>query len=121
MQEIKCPNCGELFHIDASKYEQIVQQVRTIEFNTELSNREKSISKQKDLEWEQKYRQLRFEKDDRIKDLELQLSNSETDKQLAVSETERKKDEQLQKALDEKNTALQEKMLTIKELSLIHI
>ncbi len=116
MQEIKCPNCGELFHIDASKYEQIVQQVRTIEFNTELSNREKAISKQKDLEWEQKYRQLRFEKDDRIKDLELQLSNSETDKQLAVSETERKKDEQLQKALDEKNTALQEKMLTIKEL-----
>ena len=52
MQEIKCPNCGELFHIDASKYEQIVQQVRTIEFNTELSNREKAISKQKDLEWE---------------------------------------------------------------------
>ena len=91
MQEIKCPNCGELFPIDASNYEQIVQQVRTMEFNTELRDREKAIGEQKDREWENKYEKLRYEKDGEIKDLEAQLSSSETDKRLAVSEAERKK------------------------------
>ncbi len=117
MQEIKCPNCGELFPIDASKYEQIVQQVRTMEFNTELRDREKAIGEQKDREWENKYEKLRYEKDGEIKDLEAQLSSSETDKRLAVSEAERKKDEQLQKALLEKETALLEKTLEIEALN----
>ena len=57
MQEIKCPNCGELFPIDASKYEQIVQQVRTMEFNTELRDREKAIGEQKDREWGKQIRE----------------------------------------------------------------
>ena len=117
MQEIKCPNCGELFPIDASKYEQIVQQVRTMEFNTELRDREKAIGEQKDREWENKYEKLRYEKDGEIKDLEAQLSSSETDKRLAVSKAERKKDEQLQKALLEKETALLEKTLEIEALN----
>lgn len=62
-----------------------------MEFNTELRDREKAIGEQKDREWENKYEKLRYEKDGEIKDLEAQLSSSETDKRLAVSEAERKK------------------------------
>ena len=36
MQEIKCPNCGEVFVVDESGYAQIVQQVRDKEFDKEL-------------------------------------------------------------------------------------
>ena len=32
MQEIKCPNCGEVFVVDESGYAQIVQQIRDKEF-----------------------------------------------------------------------------------------
>ena len=28
MQEIRCPNCGEVFQVDETGYEQIAQQVR---------------------------------------------------------------------------------------------
>ena len=28
MQEIKCPNCGEVFQVDESGYAQILSQVR---------------------------------------------------------------------------------------------
>ena len=39
MQEIRCPNCGEVFQVDESDYAQIVQQVRDKEFEKELSRR----------------------------------------------------------------------------------
>lgn len=42
MQEIKCPNCGEVFVVDESGYAQIVQQVRDKEFDKELRRRERS-------------------------------------------------------------------------------
>ena len=52
MQEIKCPNCGEVFAVDESGYAQIVQQVRDKEFDKELRQREKDLEelKKKDLE-----------------------------------------------------------------------
>ena len=48
MQEIKCPNCGEIFVVDESGYAQIVQQVRDKEFNKELKQREKDFEKMHD-------------------------------------------------------------------------
>ena len=52
MQEIKCPNCGEVFVVDESGYAQIVQQVRDKEFDKEIKQREKDFEemKEKDLE-----------------------------------------------------------------------
>ena len=43
MQEIKCPNCGEVFVVDESGYAQIVQQVRDKEFDKELRRREEEF------------------------------------------------------------------------------
>ena len=52
MQEIKCPNCGEVFQVDESGYAQILEQVRSKEFDKELARREKEIhdAKQSEIE-----------------------------------------------------------------------
>lgn len=51
MQEIKCPNCGEVFVVDESGYAQIVQQVRDKEFDKVLLSKEAEIAeKEKAIE-----------------------------------------------------------------------
>ena len=52
MQEIKCPNCGQVFTVDESGYQQIVSQVRDREFQKELDRREQELRdrKRSDLE-----------------------------------------------------------------------
>ena len=37
MNKIKCPNCGEVFEIDESKYSEIVAQVRNEQFEKEVT------------------------------------------------------------------------------------
>lgn len=48
MQEIKCPNCGEVFQVDESGYAQIAQQVRDKEFEKELARREQALAQQRE-------------------------------------------------------------------------
>ena len=36
MNEIKCPNCGEVFTVNESQYAELLSQVRTAEFDKEL-------------------------------------------------------------------------------------
>ena len=37
MNKIQCPNCGEVFEIDESKYSEIVAQVRNEQFEKEVA------------------------------------------------------------------------------------
>ena len=39
MKEIKCPKCNSVFEMDASGYSDIVNQIRSEEFEVELSQR----------------------------------------------------------------------------------
>ena len=48
MQEIKCPNCGEIFALDESGYAQIVRQIRDKEFEKALKQREKDFAEKKE-------------------------------------------------------------------------
>ena len=50
MQEIRCPNCGEVFAVDESGYAQIVRQVRDKEFEKEIRRRETDLTERKDSE-----------------------------------------------------------------------
>lgn len=50
MSEIKCPKCGELFTVDESGYMAIVEQVKNIEFQKELKERENLIKVATDKE-----------------------------------------------------------------------
>ena len=48
MQEIKCPNCGQIFQVDETGYAQIVQQIRDKEFEKEIERREAELAEKKD-------------------------------------------------------------------------
>lgn len=126
MQEIKCPNCGQVFTVDESGYAQIAQQVRDHEFSVELERRAKELAERKDSEiaaleakrdseikairQEQQLEQERAdaqkkdalaEKDREIADLKAKLAQGETEKKLAISEAVQSKEKELQeKALE---------------------
>ncbi len=114
LNEIKCPNCGEVFQVDESLYADIVQQVRTKEFEKELNEK---ITSQKEMERvnralaisyatkelekmletaNSKINALKLEKERAVEDakkdkeieinnLKSQLNNKETEKELAVT------------------------------------
>lgn len=119
MQEIRCPNCGEVFQVDESGYAQIVQQVRDKEFQKELNSRAELLERQKEkeldiarLEQEKanqdalsvKERAL-AEKEQEIQQLKAQIKNADTEKKLAVSEAVREKENEINK-MDQEITGL---------------
>lgn len=100
MQEIKCPNCGEVIQVDESDYAQIVQQVRDKEFEKELTRRSQEINNNKNaelqllkLEQEKNHNAALSQKDamisskeQEIVELKAKLETTETAKKLAVAE-----------------------------------
>jgi len=115
MQEIKCPNCGEVFAVDESGYAQIVKQVRDREFAKELKQREDDFAKMKEsalklAQMEQKEELARAlsskdaelsEKDRIIGQLKAQIAGNETEKKLAVSEVVNEKEKELSQKVTE--------------------
>lgn len=109
MQEIKCPNCGEVFAVDESGYAQIVRQVRDREFEKELKRREDDFAQMKEnaLKLAQMEQNEEFskaisakdaqlsEKDRIIGELRAQVAGNETEKKLAVSEVMNEKEKEL--------------------------
>ena len=109
MQELKCPNCGEVFQVDESGYAQIVSQIRDKEFETELKRREEELNKnrERDLELvrlEQEKKQEAVlnaknteltEKDKEILELKTKLTNAEAEKKIAVMEAVAEKEKEV--------------------------
>ena len=127
MQEIKCPNCGQVFQVDESGYAQIVQQVRNKEFDKELELRKKEFerrekeleqSRENDLtiarmEKEREQAEVISKKEAAIadKDLEIgrlkaQIEAFETEKKLAVAEAVQTKEKELNDVVREKEKEL---------------
>ncbi len=120
MQEIKCPNCGEVFQVDESDYAQIVKQVRDQEFSKEIDRRIKELETRRDsdikmakMEQEKKFsddinelNKKLTEKEASIEKLKLKISNTEVEKQLAVTEAVKAKEQEL----SDKNTKITELM-----------
>lgn len=118
MQEIKCPNCGEVFLVDESGYAQIVQQVRDKEFEKELQQRERDLEQLQEsrlqlvqIEQKEKFnRELASkdgelsEKNRMIEQLKAKLTNNEMEKKLAISQVVQEKE----KELSEKSTEIME-------------
>ncbi len=115
MQEIKCPNCGEVFQVDESGYAQIAQQVRDKEFEKELARREREQAEKREsdlviarMEQEKAHEQTLarknaelMERQSLIEQLKAQIAGSETAKKLAVSEIVQAKDRELSQKLTE--------------------
>lgn len=115
MQELKCPNCGEVFQVDESDYAQIVSQIRDKEFEAELRRREAELNAktQRDLEiarlnQEKKQEELISKKNDElsvlareIENLKHKLAVADTDKEIAVMKAVNEKEQELQKKATE--------------------
>ena len=86
MQEIKCPNCGEVFQVDESGYNELVKQVRDEEFNKELTKRENLL------------------KSNQQKELELMRSSQKNELELAMTKAVGEKEKEL---LEQKNQITQ--------------
>jgi len=90
--EIKCPHCDTLFTIDEAQYADIVQQVRTIEFKTELHERLAAAEQAKNAEIAlavsnatQEALKVTTTKDAEIQQLKSDLRSVATDQELAVA------------------------------------
>lgn len=119
MQEMKCPNCGEVFQVDESGYAQLVRQVRDKEFSMEIERRERELNERRDSDLKlarmeqdkvhgeilSKKEQELAKKDREIEQLKTQLANHEIQKQFAIA-----------KALEKKNEEITEKSTEITKL-----
>ena len=88
MNEIKCPNCGEVFTVNESQYAELISQVRTVEFDKELHERMKqelALAEQKAMNEQQT---KLAQKDQEIAQLQSQIQNFDTEKELAKKEVE---------------------------------
>lgn len=86
MNEIKCPHCGEVFQVDERGFADIVRQVRTAEFDKEITQRERLLKSQSaqslDLaiaKERQKAREDQIKRDSKIAELEAKLASIEED------------------------------------------
>lgn len=109
MQELRCPNCGEVFQVDETGYAQIARQVRDSEFDKELARRERELAARQEKEMdlaslrqERAYEKTIAEKDaalaqqaQEMEQLRARLANSETAQKLAVAEAVQRKAQKL--------------------------
>ena len=115
MQELKCPNCGEVFQVDESDYAQIVSQIRDKEFEAELKRREAELNAKtvRDLEiarlnQEKLQEEIISKKNDELSAKEKEIENlkhklevADTDKEMAVMKAVNEKEQELQKKATE--------------------
>lgn len=132
MQEIRCPKCNEVFQVDDSGYSQIVQQVRDKEFEKEAARRAEELEKAKnselkilEMEYEKKLESALSEKSDditdkekRITELEARLESIESEKQLAVANAVRERENSFSEESRKAQKAISDKESLIKQLEL---
>ncbi len=122
MNEIKCPNCGEVFQVSESGYAEILKQVKNAEFEKETQVKvelEKSRITQKHieeiLEKEQEIRELKRNiesmKESKNKDIEIAVIKSESDYREELT----KKDEEIQSLKHQLDLRDKEKELSVKD------
>ncbi|MBP2623090.1 DUF2130 domain-containing protein [Streptococcus oricebi] len=88
MNEIKCPHCGTIFTVNETQYSELLAQVRTSEFESEIHARleqELALAQQKAANEQQA---LLAEKSQEIADLQHQIEAFATEKELLKKEVE---------------------------------
>ena len=129
MQEIRCPNCGEVFQVDETGYDQIARQIRDKEFAKELERREKELEakQEKELELIRMQEEKEYNagiskkdaeisaKEQMIAELKIKLDASETAKNLAVTQAVEKKNQELSAEVKDHSEKLAEKDVQISE------
>ena len=95
MNEIKCPNCGEVFTVNDSQYSELLSQVRTAEFGKEIHARiEQALALEKQKA-QNEQQQVLSQKESEIQELKATISNFESQKELIKKDTEQALSEKL--------------------------
>ena len=96
MHQIKCPHCGKEFTIDEASYADILNQVRTKEFNDEIHEKLKQLKKQHQSELElieekanNTLEKKVAEKEKELKELNNKIANFANEKEILKKDTER--------------------------------
>lgn len=131
MHEIKCPHCHTAFTINEASYADILNQVRTQEFQAEVHERlaqaqaqAKSELAAQQAQDKQQYSQTLAQKEAQIAELAHQLANHEKDNQLALANLSGSlKSELAEKSrqiieLQSQNQALAQRMSLERELAI---
>lgn len=121
MNEIKCPNCGQVFQVDEKGYAAMVKQVRDKEFAKDLKEREALFEreKQSDIELAKIAAEKKLaDKDLLIKELEGKVSVADKEKELAVSNAVKEFEKRLTEKEKEITKLLGEKELAKRETEL---
>jgi len=97
MHEIKCPHCGKEFTVDETSYAEIVNQVRSKEFHSEVHEKLDQLRLQKEAELELIKQKEKNDYDNKLAlkekelfDLKSKIDMSEQEKKIAISETEKR-------------------------------
>ena len=130
MNEIKCPNCGQVFLVDDSGYAQILQQVRDKELEKELERRVKDLEEKSknDLTIARMEQEKKSEKElskklaeianleSQIAQFKAQLSGNETEKKLAITQAVQEKEKENDAVIEKKQEEIAAKEKEIERL-----
>ncbi len=106
MNEIKCPNCGQLFTVDEAGFSAILSQVRTKEFDKEIakykSEYEKNIEVQHSKDTEIKINEIKAFKDSEISKLKSDIEKFKAE----LESSEKQHSLELQQSVSQKETKI---------------
>lgn len=113
MKELKCPHCGSQFSVDEADYASIVSQVKTVEFEAEITRRLAELHRRYQAEQElaqnkaeQAFRQQIIQKDRELGSKEVEIDRLKHQKEAELSVLRGEKETALSVLRNEKETAL---------------
>ena len=88
MEQIKCPNCGEVFTIDESGYAAIVSQIRDREFDKLVEKNKKELENSQQSLIDNAVLKSKSESEKKISELESKITKIESEHKLIIAEKE---------------------------------
>ena len=95
MTDIRCPSCNAVFEMDASGYTEIVNQIKSEEFEKELNIRLKEVDSNHQMKIQLAENNIATEKDKEISSLKNQIGNHAREIEFAKNEALAKAQEEL--------------------------
>lgn len=127
MNEIKCPHCGKMFQVDERGFADILRQVRTAEFDKEITQREGMLQEQNAqavklavAKAQQDAQAETAQRDARIAELETRLAAEKREREQAEKSSQIEHANELEAALAKKQAEIVQLQADVKKLSADH-
>lgn len=127
MNEIKCPHCGKVFQVDERGFADILRQVRTAEFDKEITQREGMLQEQNAqavklavAKAQQDAQAETAQRDARIAELETRLAAEKREREQAEKSSQIEHANELEAALAKKQAEIVQLQADVKKLSADH-